>query len=253
MMNILVTMAGDGKRFQNTKYENTIKPLIKIKDKTILEWTTDSLPFLKTSLENDLCFAIRTEHDKNHNLTEFLKKTYGTQIKIVYFDNLTRGNLETAFLSVKKIFNNSDRELLILDADNFYNGKNFLNYRNSLIEKEKNNNFGIICTFKPKDKDPKWCFAKINKKNNKVVSLHEKEFVENSKPMVGVFYFSKTSLFLDIAEKILANNIKIKNEFYMSQSIENMLKNNIIVYNLEVQDVCPLGTPEDLEEYSKFL
>jgi dTDP-glucose pyrophosphorylase len=259
-MKILIAMAGDGKRFVNAGY-NTIKPLIEVQDKTILEWTTQSLPFIKhhgKSLVNkdyELAFAIRTEHDVEYGLADKLKNIYG-DVKIQTFDKITRGNLETALISVSNIFGDTDEELLILDADNHYNGQNFLFYKNTIAElesKQNNTDFGSICYFYPKDDVPKWCFAKLEGKNSKVISLHEKDFVPNSFPMVGVFYFSKTSLFLKLAKEIIDSDTKVKNEFYMSQAVQKMLDKAMPVYGIMVTDMVPLGTPEDVEEYGKFL
>ena len=253
-MDILVVMAGDGKRFENCGYD-TIKPLIKIQNKTILEWTTSSLPFIKhygvSLVEEDynLSFAIRTEHEEKFNLTEKLKEIYGSNIKIQYFESITRGNLETAYIAVNNLYPNSNEQLLILDADNHYNGTKFLSTKNNLSLLLKNNPFGSICVFAPKDNEPKWCFAKVDKKNKRVISLHEKEFIQGSLPMVGVFYFNKTSLFLELSKEILESNLKIKKEFYMSQCMQKMLEKNIPVYGLLVDNVVPMGTPEDVEKY----
>ena len=254
-MKILITMAGDGKRFADAGI-TTIKPLIEIENKTILEWTTESLPFIKhrglskINKEYEIAFAIRAEHDVGGILTSRLKNIYGTETKIQTFEKLTRGNLETAYISAYNLFGETDDELLVLDADNHYNGKNFLFKKN--IYATSPEDFGMICCFAPKDNSEKWCFAKTGH-DDKVISLHEKEKVKNSAPMVGVFYFSKTSLFLNLAKEILDSNETVKKEFYMSQAIQKMLDKKMNVYGITVSDVCPLGTPEDVAEYSKFL
>lgn len=255
-MKILIVMAGDGKRFVDAGYK-TIKPLIEVKNKTILEWTTRSLPFIKhygestVNINYELAFAIRTEHEKIYNLSNKLKEIYGNDIKINKFQKITRGNLETAYISIKNLFSDSNDELLILDADNHYNGDKFLFYKNCFKESCKKD-FGAICCFYPKNKDSKWCFAKLDK-NNHVSSLEEKHFSTNSYPMVGVFYFNRVSLFLQIAKEIIDSKQTVKNEFYLSQVFQIMLKRNIPICGVMVNKVVPLGTPEDVTVYGKFL
>ena len=46
-MKSIVCMAGSGKRFKGSGY-GPYKPLIEVKNKTILKWTIESLPSLKS-------------------------------------------------------------------------------------------------------------------------------------------------------------------------------------------------------------
>ncbi len=235
-------MAGDGKRFVDAGYTEKIKPLIEVNGKTILEWTIDSIPGLK---ENKLNFAIRTEHNKDNNLIEWLVTTY-KKTGLKSFDSPTRGNLETAYLSCLELFkNNLDSELLILDSDNHYDGSKLLD---QLKELRQYKQAGAICCFEPQDDDNKWCFAKL-KSDDTVMSIHEKIFVQDSYPMVGVFYFSSTQLFLNLASEILKTNKMVKNEFFMSQAINKLLEKRIPVYGIMVEKVVPLGTPEDVKKF----
>ena len=84
-------MAGEGVRFKDANF-STPKPLIEVKGKTILEWTTKSLPFIKHNGESEinlpysLTFAIRSEHDQGKKLSRKLKAIYGNQIGILPFD-----------------------------------------------------------------------------------------------------------------------------------------------------------------------
>ena len=53
-------------------------------------------------------------------------------------------------------------------------------------------------------------------------------------------------------------NELVKDEFFMSQAVNLYLKSNLPVFSLNVKNVVPLGTPEDIiktreQEYTKFL
>ena len=248
-MNIVILMAGEGSRFKDVGYPMP-KPLIEVGDKHILEWTTRSLPFikhynekLKSAPKIKMYFAVRTEQEKDFQITSRLKKIYGEDITLKFFDTLTRGNLETAYLTCKEIDNND--ETLILDSDNFYDGSRFLDFLN--MYKGKFPNFCSICYFEPLDNSHKWCFAIL--KGNVVEGLMEKDEKALSlggKPMVGVFYFNSKNLFLEVAKFILGQKEPAKGEFYMSQSIQCLINNGIPAFGLKVSNVKPLGTPQDI-------
>src|SRR5665213_1925731 len=115
-------MAGDAKRFQDTEF-SPYKPFIEVNGKTILDWTLFSIPNIRA---HDICFAIREDHDKLYDVKKQLKGTY-PDCHVVKFFQPTRGNLETAMLSVMQwIPDNTQEPLLIMDSDNFFNGMHLL-------------------------------------------------------------------------------------------------------------------------------
>jgi len=238
-MQIYVLMAGDGFRFSSVGYE-TPKPLIMAKDKTILEQTLSSLPDIKSY---SLTFAIREEHEKTHNVSQFLKEKFGSDINIKIFKEKTRGNLETALETLKEFPANGP--ILFLDADNKYNGS----FLKTFVEQLPSNQpCAAICCFQPLDNSEKWCFANINS-FQQVEKISEKKKIDFGLLMVGVFYYNNSEVFSKIGNEILFSNKTSKGEFYMSQTIQKFLDEKYQVYGLIVDDVVPLGTPEDLEKF----
>ena len=244
-MNIVITMAGDGARFAEVGYPAP-KPFIEVGDKHILEWTTRSLPSIShyaDSQKHNLIFAIRTEHDKQFHVADRLRSIYGNSISIVEFEALTRGNLETAYLAAKPIDN--DDPILFLDSDNYYDGSGFETFVQRFMDSYRD--FAAVVYFEPHDRSYKWCFAHTD--GYSVTELREKDkysLDEGGKPMVGVFYFNNKRMFMKVAEDILASGQTVANEFYMSQSISNLISNGVPVYGHEVTNVIPLGTPKDI-------
>lgn len=246
-MKILILAAGDATRFANSQYKE-IKPLVEIKGKRIVKWTTDSLPFTEKS---SLYFAIRSDQDKVFHIKQKLKNTYnGQDINFFEFNSLTRGNLETCFFSVNN-FEDENEELLVLDSDNKYNGCEFKEFLNKI--KEKHKEFATICYFNPFNRDAKWCFAFPS--GDRIIKLSEKDSLSldfGGYPMVGTFYFSSIKLFRNSANFILSDGNKVKNEFFMSQSIDYLINNDVPVFGLKVDNVSPLGTPSDVEIFEKL-
>lgn len=244
-MEIVVLMAGEGQRFVKAGY-TTPKPLIEVHGKTILEWTTDSI--LGHLTGNPLTFAIRSEHRDLYGLDDYLKRLYGNATICQTFDHLTRGNLETAFVTSQEKLRNKANSVLFLDSDNHYDGSKFLSLVDEKIRDKKSENCIVLCYFEPMDDSKKWCFCSVDSQG-KVLGLVEKDYLENGKPMVGFFYWSSLEFFEKIAKAVLENEKPAKNEFYMSQAVEFALQHKFSVYAFKSDLMVPLGTPEDVERF----
>lgn len=253
MMNILILMAGNGNRFTEKGY-NVPKPLIEVNGKTILQWTTESCPYIKhdCSEQNsnvNLYFAVLTKHLEN-GIGDFLYSVYGKNITIIPFDTITRGNLDTARISCEKIKNGND-PILILDSDNMYKDDNMINF----IESLPNNltTMSIFCFEDGKKSLPnKWSNARV--KNGLVIEILEKEDIWLNYPtLIGIFYFSKVDQFKNYANYIINNlepvGFKNKKEYYMSMIPTYHAKIGQPVHVHMVKSVVPLGTPEDVESF----
>lgn len=242
-MEIIVPIAGAGERFGGEKF----KPLITVKGKTILAWTLESLGMDFIERQN-VTFVARAEHETRFLITEQIKKIV-PNAKIILLPSPTRGNLETSYFATQTLMQ-KDEGVLILDSDNKYNGSTLL--KKIQEHKKALKEFSFTCCFEPLDSSAKWCFCvrgegevatKIMEKDPSALSL-------GGKPMFGVFYFSKISLFEKVAQRILENNIITKGEFYMSESLKQLLLTNVPVFCHMVNDPVPLGTPEDVERFA---
>lgn len=240
-MNVIVLIAGKGTRVQS----NLPKPMVRVDGKSILKRTTDSLPFFKDLPKEKLWFAVLNEHVVNFGIDQWLKETYGKDINIVVFPEVTRGNLETARKAYDAISGADDFPLLILDGDNQYDGKEVAGTFDYHADVPHAN----VYYFDPVDDSSHWCFAM--QRNGRVYDLQEKNaharFV-GGKPMVGVFYFESGRIFVEAADHVFYSGNKVNNEFFMSQAIKQLFDLDIPVYGFKVDNVVPLGTSQDLDK-----
>jgi choline kinase len=250
-MNKVVLMAGEGQRFKNVGYE-VPKPFIETKGKMIFVRCLESFG---ESFENEnIIFAVRKSHEK---YLPVIQEKYKNS-SLVIFDTLTRGNLETAFLTLKKAKNiDYDLPLLILDSDNSGNyGESFLSFI-----KECSGDCGAITVFEPQDDSTKWLFLKpsfLPKKewNKQTIATKISEKDPNGLklgmyPAIGTFFFSNTRFFLETAEEIIKKH-KATNEIYMSAVFKKMLSQyNLPIYLHKIETFIPLGTPEDLKKFEE--
>ena len=255
MINILVLMAGRGSRFSERGYA-VPKPMIEVNGKTILQWTTESCPYIRHNAGNqdssvNLCFAVLSEHMEN-GLGEHLRSVYGNNITIIPFEKVTRGNLDTARIACDHI-GSGNNPILILDSDNKYSDNGMKHFLNAL---PNDLTTMAICCFEDSNRTlpNKWSNARV--KNGLAVEIREKEDLWLNYPtLIGVFYFSKVDQFKNYADFIMSNlepvGFKDRREYYMSMIPTHHAKIGQPVHVHFVNSVVPLGTPEDVEAFAK--
>ena len=239
-LNFIIPMGGEGKRFKNSKF-NKPKFMIKTKNKTLLEWAIQSLPL---DFAHKIFFIIRKNDEQNFRVKEFIKKIMkkfpNTKFKVLLLSKNTRGQAETV-LSCKKEINN-DRALLIFNNDTYFKSvrlkSRLLSMRNQKID-------GILGIFN--SKDPKYSFVEIDN-DDKVIRTKEKKVISNF-ASTGMYIFSKGSDFVKSAEYAIEKNILTKNEFYISELYNILIKEGKKITVDVADEFVALGTPEDIKKF----
>ena len=240
-LNFIIPMGGEGKRFKNSKF-NKPKFMIETKNKTLLEWAIQSLPL---DFAHKIFFIIRKNDEQNFRVKEFIKKIMKEKFSNIKFEILllsknTRGQAETV-LSCKKEINN-DRALLIFNNDTYFKSvrlkSKLLSMRNQKID-------GILGIFN--SKDPKYSFVEIDN-DDKVIRTKEKKVISNF-ASTGMYIFSKGSDFIKSAEYAIEKNILTKNEFYISELYNILIKEGKKITVDVADEFVALGTPEDIKKF----
>lgn len=236
-MTFIIPMAGLGSRFVKQGYMLP-KYMIKIKGKTLFEYSMDSLPF---EIANQVIFIYLQEHEK-FNVDKFIKDNVNhTNIHIITLDKLTRGQAETVMYA-KKLVDMND-EILIYNIDTSFVSKGLKNILlNNDLKKD-----GVLGAFLDNTNDDKWSFAKLNI-NGDVVCTTEKDKISNY-ALTGLYHFSKASDFFDTAEKWIESGKTIKNEFYIAPMYNDLIaQGKKFIINIS-EVFVPLGTPEEVREF----
>jgi len=235
-MNILIPMAGAGKRFVDAGYVFP-KPIIEIQNKPMIQWVIDSL-----NINANYIFIIQKEHQQKFNLKSVLK-ILKPNCKIIDLDEVTEGAACTTLLAKNYIDN--DKPLMIANSDQFIkwnSSKSLYNYYSKKYD-------GAILTFEAIH--PKWSYAKCD--DNNIVSEVAEKNVISKNATVGVYYWKKGSDYVKYAEQMIDKDIRVNNEFYVCPVYNEAIQDGKKVIIDKVEEMHGLGTPDDLKNFIHYL
>jgi dTDP-glucose pyrophosphorylase len=237
MINIVIPMAGQGSRFVAAGFSKP-KPFIDVHGKPMIERVMDNL---NCEGANFILIARQEHLEREFLLVEKIKMNFNATF--IGIDKLTEGTACTV-LFAKKLIDNS-YPLLIANSDQIVD----LNIQEYIDDCLRDNADGSILTFYDRSRNPKWSFARINE-NNFVLEVKEKEPISDI-ATVGIYLFTKGSLFVDSAIEMIIKNDRVNNEFYTCPTYNYSIKSNklIKIFNINFESMHGLGTPEDLEIY----
>ena len=108
---------------------------------------------------------------------------------------------------------------------------------------------GSIMTFKEPTRDTKWSFASTNEEG--LVERVAEKVAISDQATVGIYMFSKGSIYVNSALDMIIRNQRTNNEFYVCPAYNFAIQNKykIGIYEIPQNHMHGLGTPEDLETY----
>lgn len=229
-MIILIPLGGIGQRFKDNNYK-TPKALINIFGKHIIYYLLDCLDISAI----DFIYIPYNKEYAKYRFEDKLRKDYpNINFKFFQLNKNTDGAAHTINIALNEIKNKiQDCPILCLDADNFYT-INIIKYwgcENKII------------TIKDIGTNPIYSYVKINNSNN-VIDIVEKVKISDN-ACTGAYGFKSFNQLLEYTEYIISNNIRQKNEYYISNVIKEMIINDIEFKCGEISsnDYHCLGTP----------
>ena len=234
-MNVLIPMAGAGSRFEKAGYTFP-KPLIEVRGQPMIQTVVNNI-----NIDAKHIFIVQKEHFEKYNLKETLN-AISPGCDIVTVEGVTEGAACTTLLA-KDLINNNE-PLLIANSDQFveWDSNQFMY---SMIGDTID---GGILTFY--STHPKWSYAKLND-DGFVSEVQEKKPISD-KATVGIYYWTKGSDYVKYAEKMIQNNTRVNNEFYVCPVYNEAIKDNKKIKIFDIPKMWGLGTPEDLNYFLEY-
>ncbi len=241
MINIVIPMAGEGRRFKEAGYSFP-KPIIEIGGKTMIDVVVRNL---KPAVEHKFIFVGLREHFETYDLHNILKKSTDNKFETVLLSGPTQGAACTV-LSASSFINNDD-ELLIANADQFIKGG-----INAFIERaRKETRDGSMVTFP--SSHPKWSYARTDK-NGKVLEVAEKKVISDH-ATAGVYYFKTGKSFVSHAQDMIHKNIRHDEQFFVAPVYNELILDDkkIFIDEVPIDSILGMGTPEDLKQFTDLV
>jgi len=233
-MNVLIPMAGAGSRFAEQGYTFP-KPLIEVGNKPMIQVVVDNL-----NIQANYIFIVQQEHYEKYNLETVLNMV-APGCTIVQTSGITEGAACTTLLAKEYI--NNEKPLIIANSDQFveWNSNEVL-----YAFTTEGVDGGILCF---NSTHPKWSYAKLDE-NGFVSEVAEKQPISTN-ATVGIYYWSRGSLYVNSAERMIERNIRTNNEFYVCPAYNQLVEDGgkVRVKNIAEDGMWGLGTPEDLKHF----
>jgi HAD superfamily hydrolase (TIGR01509 family) len=229
-MNVLIPMAGAGSRFASAGYTFP-KPLIEVKGKPMIQVVVENL-----NIDAQHIFIVQKDHYEKYHLKTLLNLV-SPGCKIVQVDGVTEGAACTTLLAKEHIDN--EYPLLIANSDQFveWDSNEFMY---SMVADGID---GGVLTFR--STHPKWSFAALDE-SGYITRIAEKEPISDI-ATVGIYYWTKGSDYVTSAEKMIEQNIRVNNEFYVAPVYNEAIDHGKKFKVFDVKKMWGIGTPEDLD------
>jgi HAD superfamily hydrolase (TIGR01509 family) len=246
-MNIIIPLGGKGERFSKNGYTQP-KPLIKIFEKTMIEYVLDNLYLLP----DDKVFIIYNLALDSYHFADFIKSKYPFIHLIGIGD--TKGAVETLFLGIGQILDNfrhhgnradenSCKKSLILDCDTFYT--------EDVIGRFRKSGDNMVFYTKNYEANPVYSYIQLGEGCDRILEIKEKIKISDN-ANTGAYAFIDIQILYQYCQYVLENGITFQNEPYTSCVISEMIQAGLPFVGHELSDsqVFSLGTPSAVENYT---
>lgn len=250
-MNILIPMAGQGKRFSDAGYTIS-KPMIPTtcwNDGRKYPMAVCAIKDIQRLVgDGKLILAVRTDMD---SVMEGISEYY-PDAEYIKVASLTEGQACTCLLA--KDFINNDTPLFIGGCDNGMVADK------EKLEKVFDESDAVIFTYRHNDcvvDNPNAYGWVVTDGTTKAVDVSVKKAISDN-PMedhaiVASFMFKRGRDFVRCAEKMIASNDRINGEFYADLVMKYCIDEGMKVRVFEIDRYICWGTPQDYENYEKTI
>lgn len=238
MLNIVLPIAGRGSRFAVAGYTQP-KPLIPVHGEPMIAAVVRNV---RPRRPHRFIFVALNEHLQHAGMREALSMAAPGSI-VVPVDEVTEGAACTVLLARRYI--DAGDALMLANSDQWVD----IDINDYLDTMDHQQADGLIMTMKADD--PKWSFVGLDSRRL-VTRVVEKEVISNE-ATVGIYNFRRGSDFVRAADRMIAKDLRVNNEFYVAPVYNQLIDEGarIAIYNVgsEGAGMYGLGVPTDLDTF----
>ncbi len=226
MIQVIIPMAGEGKRFADAGYELP-KPLIDVCGRRMIDRVMDSLTPADGAEFLLLCREPSLHRTDRAWVYQLPGPTQGAVDTLLHAE---------AYVDFPIVVANCDQWIApgVMDA-----------FLNAVKDDE-----AAVMTFS--STNPHHSYVRRNMVGI-VTEVVEKQVISDD-AILGVYYFADSQALFDYARKVIANNLRTGNgEFYVSSILDLFVKDGgqLTTFEVDYHDKAMLGTPEELRIFEQ--
>jgi hypothetical protein len=235
----IITMAGAGQRFRDAKYDRP-KFEIVVRGQTLFTWAMESLRSFIEGGSPFIFVARRIDRASPFIAAEATRLGIASH-RVIELDSITDGQATTALMATPSV-DNVDAPVFIYNIDTHVDP--------CALPIAAIRGHGWVPCF-PGEGDA-WSFARADE-SGKVSELREKVRI-SPHASVGLYWFSSFALYRDTYLSYFGQSGRLEQgERYIAPMYNGLIARGLDVYIHEVpaRAVIPLGTPTDVERFSR--
>lgn len=237
MTNVVITMAGLGKRFRDAGYDCPKYQII-AHGRTLFAWSMLSLrSFIESGAK--FTFVVRREDNASSFINQECEAIGIVSAQIVEIDYLTDGQASSAILG-GDVLANPDEPFLVYNIDTFVHP--------DALPAEAVRGEGWVPCFPGKGDG--WSFAAAGS-DGRITDLREKVRI-SPHATVGLYWFSSYSLFRQVYNDYYSDPSRMeKGEKYIAPMYRQMIQAGraVFLHEVDFDAVIPLGTPAEVDAF----
>ena len=246
-MQIVIPMAGIGKRFLDAGYK-TPKPFLMVEGATMIEHVFNLYP-----ANGNFLLICNNSHLKMRSVKKILNNIKGNKT-IVGIDNHELGPVHTILKAESFI---KDNEPVIVNYSDFMMLWEFKDFMSKVANPEVASVSVCYKNFHPHLlRNNLYAGVKVNDSMQAIEVREKYSFTENlmdTWQQAGTFYFKTGKLLKDYSRQVIAKGIAHAGEHYVSHLFNLLIKDGLKSLVYPIDYFCQWGTPEDLESYEAWL